>query len=393
MLATTHCKSPWSLSAATVLVLIGLVMSSSQSYGQRFLIGGFGDGIYASTLQEDGQMTPPTLAVKQKRPAFFVFHPTLSVLYSVTENTRNDELAPAAVMAYRFDAAEMLSGPSPQLTPLNGQRVDGDTPCHVSVDAQGEWLVIANYSSGSASVFPLDKDGSILKSTSTLQNQGTGPNTNRQEQSHAHCTMWDPSNKFVMLADLGLDKVFVYAFDRSKGVLNASQHPFLKLAGGSGPRHLAMHPNKKWTYVINELNMTLTAASWDATAGKLTEMQTIGTLPADAKGDNFSTAEVVVHPSGRFVYSSNRGHHTIASFKIDEATGKLTAIGHTPTQGKTPRNFRISPNGQFLLAENQDSDSVFSFRINQETGELVSTGKSIQAPAPACIKFYEPIKK
>ena len=380
------------LKAVFLVTLTSIGMIANQACAQRFLIGGFGDGIYSSNLQPDGQMSPPQLAVKQARPAFFVFHPNMKVLYSVTESSRNDGKAPAAVTAYRFEHQEMLNGSDPQLTAINSQGIDGDTPCHVSVDAKGEWLLAANYSSGSVTVFPLDQNGSIKKSTSTKQNQGTGPNKNRQEQSHAHCTLWDPTNRYVFLADLGVDQVFVYEFDRSKGELNASQHPALQMAGGAGPRHLAMHPNQKWLFVINELNMTLTMASWDASAGKLTEMQAITTLPADAKGDNFSTAEVLVHPNGKFVYGSNRGHHTIAGFKIDSSSGKLTAIGHTSTLGKTPRNFRISPNGEYLLAENQDSNTVYSFRIDQETGELKATGHSVSAPLPACIKFYDKSK-
>lgn len=351
---------------------------------QRFLVGGFGDGIYTSELQADGKMTEPKLAVKQVRPAFFAFHPTLSVLYSVTESARKDPAAPA-VTAYRFDPKTFDA--TPVLTTLNSQSIDGDTPCHVSVDAKGEWLIAANYTSGSITLFPLGKDGAIQAAKGTSQYQGTGPNRSRQESAHAHCSVWDPTNKFVLVADLGSDKVWVHAFDREKGELSVKGS--MVTAPGSGPRHIAIHKNGKWVYVINELDLTINVANWDAGKGELASIQTISTLPKDAKSPDYSTAEVLVHPNGKFVYGSNRGHHTIASFKVDEATGKLAAIGHTPTNGKTPRNFRISPNGLFLLAENQDSDSVYSFHINQETGELKPTGFSIKAPMPACIKFFD----
>ena len=265
----------------------------------------------------------------------------------------------------------------------------GDGPCHVSVDATGEFLAIANYSSGSVVVCPISADGAIKPATSNVQHSSDESNNQRQVKAHAHCSFWDPTNRYLFVSDLGLDKVFVYDLNRETGKLEPAKHPALLLARGSGPRHISIHPNGRWVYIINESNMTMTAAAWDSTIGQLTEIQTVSTLPVDAKGKNFSTAEVLVHPSGRFVYGSNRGHDTIASFRVDEQTGKLTSIGHTSSNGKTPRNFRITPKGDFLLAENQQSDSIHSFRIDAETGDLTATGFSAKAPAPACIKFFE----
>jgi 6-phosphogluconolactonase len=273
------------------------------------------------------------------------------------------------------------------LTLLNTQKIDGDSPCHVSLDATGEFLAVANYTSGSVVVFPVANDGVIKPSSSMIVHNGSGPNKQRQEKAHAHCAFWDPSNRYVLSCDLGADKVFVYDLNRTTGQLVQTSE--MSLTPGSGPRHLAFHPNGKWVFVVNELNMTLTTATWDASSAKLKEIQTVSTLPVDAKGDNFSTAEVLVHPSGRFVYSSNRGHHTIASYRVDAESGKLTPTAHTSSGGKTPRNFRITPKGDFLLAENQESDSIYSFRVNLETGKLEPTGFSVKAPAPACIKFFE----
>ena len=358
-------------------------------FAQTFLIGGYGDGIYSSTLEADGKMTEPKLAVKQSQPAFFVFHPKRDILYSITESGRNDSTAPAAVTAYSFRRIDLTSGNPPVLTLINSQKIDGDGPCHVSVDATGEFLAIANYSSGSVVVCPISADGAIKPATSNVQHSNDESNIQRQVKAHAHCSFWDTTNRYLFVSDLGLDKVFVYDLNRETGKLEPAKHPALLLARGSGPRHISIHPNGRWVYIINESNMTMTAAAWDSTIGQLTEIQTVSTLPVDAKGKNFSTAEVLVHPSGRFVYGSNRGHDTIASFRVDEQTGKLTSIGHTSSNGKTPRNFRITPKGDFLLAENQQSDSIHSFRIDAETGDLTATGFSAKAPAPACIKFFE----
>lgn len=366
------------------------VVFQSQLKAQTFFIGGYGPGVFGSRLNEDGKMTEPKLLVEQGLPAFFAFHPKKDILYVVTESSRQDAKHPSKVVAYSITRADDLKTGLPTLTQINHQKIDGDASCHVAVDATGSFLAIANYTSGSVCLFPLGEDGSVQSVATKIDHQGPkGPNKSRQKQSHAHCVVWDPSNRFLLVADLGLDQIFVYELDRTKGVIVAAKNASFPLAFGSGPRHLSFHPNGKVIYVINELNMTLTAATWDSSQGKLTDLQTVSTLPKDARGDNFSTAEVLVHPTGKFVYGSNRGHHTIASFQVDEATGKLTPTGHTSTEGKTPRNFRLSPDGAFLLAENQDSNSVFSFRIDPKTGTLESTGHSISVPSPACIKFMD----
>ena len=357
---------------------------------QTFFIGGYGPGVFGSTLNAEGKMTEPKLLAEQGLPAFFAFHPKLDVLYVVTESSRNDPKNPSMVAAYSVKPSSDANSGLPTLTRINSQAIDGDASCHVAVDASGKFLAIANYSSGSVCLFPVGEKGSVQPVAMKIDQRGSeGPNTARQKESHAHCVVWDPSNRFLLCADLGLDKVFIYELDLVKGSIVPAKNASFSLAPGSGPRHLSFHPNGKWVYIINELNMTMTVAEWDGEQGKLSELQTLSTLPVDAKGDNFSTAEVLVHPSGRFVYGSNRGHHTIASFQVDESTGKLTPTGHTSTQGKTPRNFRLSPDGVFLLAENQDSNSIYSFRIDSKKGTLQPTGYSISAPAPACIKFLD----
>ena len=382
-------KNPLRLIYALALGAIVGLLPTKAIMAQSFLIGGFGDGIYSSYLSPDGKMSEPLLAVKQSLPAFFALHPKKDIVYAVTESGRNDAKSPAAITDYQIDRKETPSAKAIVLTLLNSQRIDGDAPCHVSIDATGEFLVVANYTSGSVVVCPIAADGTIQSPTCNVQHMVDGTNKQRQEKPHAHCSVWDPTNRYVFVSDLGLDKVFVYELERHSGKLVPGKHPSLTMTPGSGPRHISIHPNGKWVYIVNETNMTLTVAAWDATSAELTPVQTVSTLPANAKGKNFSTAEVLVHPSGRFVYSSNRGHDTIASFQVDEPSGKLIPIGHTSSQGKTPRNFRISPKGDFLLAENQQSNSIFSFQIDAKSGELTSTGSSIFAKAPACIKFLD----
>lgn len=371
------------------LSVMAVLATHSTTRAQSFLIGGFGDGIYASNLDEKGGMSTPVRVAEQHRPAFFAFHPKESILYCVTETMQQDKAYPAVVVAYRVDQSGLKAPAKDSLVKFSSQKVAGDIPCHVAVDPKAEFVTVANYTSGSVILYPLQPNGTIEPACDTVQHRGSSVNKSRQEGPHAHCTVWDPTHQFVLAADLGIDQVLVYKIDRANKKLVPSAHPFAKTAPGAGPRHLSFSPDGKFLYIINELNMTLSVAGWDPSQGKLTMIDSVSTLPADAKGDNFSTAEVLVHPTGKFVYSSNRGHHTIASFAVETSTGKLRPTGHTSTQGKTPRNFRLNPSGKFLLAENQDSNTIYSYAIDPETGTLTPTGSKIEAPAPACIKFVE----
>lgn len=361
--------------------------SDNQGTGQVFWIGGYGPGIYASRLNADGSMVQPRLVATQAKASFFVIHPKLDVLYVVTETAINDKERAASLAAYQFDRAAYQSGNLPDLKLINIEKVRGNGPCHVTLDSQGQFAVVANYGSGSVSLFPIQADGSLAPESSTMEHQGSGPNASRQQGPHAHCSMVDPSNRWVLVADLGLDQVLVYQLDAQNKKLVAGPNPFLKLDPGAGPRHIAFHPDGKHLYVINEMGMTLTSAAWDAETGKLSSLGTVRTVPEQQLQGGWSTAEVLAHPSGRFVYGSNRGHDTIALFAVSPQTGVATRIENFPTLGKTPRNFRIDPAGQFLLAENQDSNTVHSFAIDRGTGFLKPTGHSISAEKPACIKF------
>jgi 6-phosphogluconolactonase len=256
------------------------------------------------------------------------------------------------------------------------------------VDKTGKTVLVANYGGGSVAALPIAADGRLGKATAAIQHKGSSVNQQRQSAPHAHSINIDSSNRFAVAADLGLDKLLIYRLDAAKGTLTPNDPPFASVAPGSGPRHFAFHPNGKFAYVINEMLCTVTAFSFDEKTGSLRELQTITTLPHEVRS-GYSTAEIVAHPSGKFLYGSNRGHDSIALFAVDTETGKLTALGHEPTGGKTPRNFAIDPTGTFLLAENQESDTIVVFRIDQASGKLKPTGHVANVPTPVCVRFLE----
>lgn len=379
-------------SAFGVACLLGIMVSASNaaetpSGKQRVYFGTYtgkvSKGIYRSELDlATGKLSPPVLAGEAASPSFLAIAPNEKFLYSVGEISDFGGKKAGAVNAFAIDAA------TGNLKLLNQQSSVGAGPCHVVVDREGKNVLVANYGGGSAAVLPIQADGKIGEASSFVQHKGTSVDKSRQEAPHAHSINVDAKNRFAFVADLGLDTVQVYRFDSAKGTITPNDPAAAKVAPGSGPRHFAFHPSGKFAYVINEMSLTVTAFQYDADKGNLTSFQTITTLPegvTDRKG--MSTAEVVVHPSGKFLYGSNRGHHSIAAFAIDQPTGKLTAIGHQGQGIKTPRNFNIDPTGNYLLVANQDGDSVVVFKVDQATGKLEPTGNSIEVPMPVCVKF------
>jgi 6-phosphogluconolactonase len=327
-----------------------------------------------------GKLSDPELAAETANPSFLAVHPSRRFLYAVGEVNNFGGQKVGAVSAFGLDAK------TGQLTPLNQQPSGGSGPCHLALDHAGRCVVVANYGSGSAASLPIDADGRLRPPASMMQHSGKSHDPRRQEGPHAHSANIDKGNRFAVVADLGLDKVMVYRLDPDRGTLTPNDPPSAEVTPGSGPRHFAFHPDGKHAYVINELASTVTAFTYDAGRGVLTPTQTVSTLPAGLKVAN-STAEVQVHPSGKFLYGSNRGHDSIAVFRIDPQTGELTPAGHQPTGGKTPRNFGIDPSGAYLLAANQDSDSITVFRIDPATGGLTPTGQSVSVGKPVCVKF------
>jgi 6-phosphogluconolactonase len=342
-------------------------------------------GIYVSRLDlAKGVVSPPELVAESRNPSFLAVHPSGDFLYSVGEISDFGG-KPGGTGSVSAFAVQRATG---MLKPLNQQSSGGAGPAHLITDKAGTNVLVANYGGGSVAVLPIDKDGSLKAASAFVQHTGSSVNPDRQKGPHAHSVNLDPGNRFAYVADLGLDKVMIYRFKAADGSLVANDPPSAAVEPGAGPRHFAFHPQGHFAYVINEMQCTITAFSADAASGALKAVQTISTLPAGRTVEKgFSTAEVQVHPSGRFLYGSNRGHDSIAVYSIDEKTGRLTLIQHEATQGSTPRGFGIDPTGNFLLAGNQRSDTVVVFRIDTKTGGLTPTGQTIPLGAPVCVKF------
>ena len=338
-------------------------------------------GIYVCRLNTaTGTLTAPDLATASADPAFLAVHPNHRFLYAVNESVGFAGTPNGAVSAFAIDAT------TGKLTLLNQQSSGGRGPCHLAVDNSGRSVVVANYAGGSVAALAIKTDGSLGAATTFIQHHGSSVNPKRQEAPHAHCVGFDPANHRALCADLGLDQLIVYQFEPAKAVLVPSDPPSASLPPGAGPRHFAIHPDGRHIYVINELNSTITVFEYDAAHGALQSQQTVPTLPATFTDVN-TPAEIAVHPSGKFLYGSNRGHDSIAVYAVDETTGKLSLIEHQSSLGKTPRSFGIDPTGNFLLAANQDSNTVVIFRIDLKTGRLTPTGQSVEVPTPVCVIF------
>ena len=342
-------------------------------------------GIYVSRFDtEKGTLSPAELAAETPSPSFLAVHPTEKYLYAVNEtNTFTDETG--GVSAFGIDRS------TGKLQSLGQQSSEGSGPAHLTIDKSGRNVLVANYGGGSVTVLPINtKDGKLKSGSSSVQHKGHSVNPTRQTGPHAHSITTDPSGRFVYVADLGLDWIVIYQLDERKGLLTLNQPPNAKIEPGAGPRHFSVHPSGRFGYVINELNCTLTAFTRDTNYGGLTELQTISALPPNVQmKEGFSGAELEIHPTGKYLYTSIRGHNSISVYSIDQNTGRLTYVDNTSTQGNTPRGFGIDPQGRYLLAGNQNSDSVVVFRIDAATGKLTPTGSKIDVSSPVCIKFVK----
>lgn len=377
------------LLAGLVLPFTTMLTAASQNTKDDYLVyigtytgkGGEGSrGIYVYRFDSSsGKLTPAGLAAEIPSPSFLAIHPNQRYLYSVRESGKE-----GSVSAFEIDKS------TGRLKLLNTVSSKGGGPCHLVVDKTGRNVLVVNYGSGSTAVLPVKQDGSLEEASSFIQHSGTGADPRRQKGPHAHSVNLDANNRYAIVADLGLDHVLVYRFDPKKGLIEPNDPPYAAVAPGAGPRHFAFHPKSRFGYVINEMGNTVTAFSWDGRKGKLTEIQTITTLPKGFSGTSY-TAEVQVHPNGKFLYGSNRGHDSIAVFSIDPAKGTLSAIEYVPTQGKFPRNFGIDPAGSYLIAANQDSNNLVVFRIDGKTGKLTPTGQVEELGRPVCVKFL-PLK-
>lgn len=337
------------------------------------------EGIFAFQFDAERGTAQPLGATEcLSNPSFLAIHPSRRFLYAVNEIGDFSGKPAGAVSAFAIEAQ------TGKLHPLNQQSSIGSGPCHLSVDATGRFVLVANYASGSVTVLPINADGSLAEASDFVQHRGSSVNPQRQEGPHAHSIILDPANRFAFVADLGLDKVMIYRFDAERGKLVPNDPPFAPVRPGAGPRHFTFHPNDHFAYVINELDNTVTAFAYDAERGALRELQTISTLPEGYAQTSYC-ADVHVAPTGRFLYGSNRGHDSIAIFAIGD-DGRLSSLGQEPTRGHWPRNFALDPTGRFLWAANQESDAITLFAVDEATGRL-SARDQLHVPKPVCVKF------
>jgi 6-phosphogluconolactonase len=340
------------------------------------------EGIYLCQFDPaSGHLERTDHVMPMMNPSFLALSPDARFLYAAGEVGGPDGMPHGAVEAFARDTS------NGELTALNARSSMGDAPCHVSVDASGRMVMAANYRSGSVAAYSILPDGSLGEVSAAIQHAGSSVNPDRQEGPHAHSINPDPTNRFALVPDLGADRVLVYRMDPSVGTLVPNDPAGVPSTPGDGPRHLDFHPNGRWVYVINELGCTITQYAWDAERGALTELQAVCTLPPNRFDGRNTTADIHVHPSGRFVYGSNRGHDSIAAFAVDPTSGNLAPMGHESTQGEKPRNFAIDPSGRWLLTANQDTDTIVTLAIDQTTGRLSPTGNVAAVPTPVCVRF------
>ncbi len=336
-------------------------------------------GIYRAAFNSDtGELGVPELAAEMGSPSFLAVAPSKQFLFAVGEAGGDGE---KGVAAFKLEL------PGGGLTLINAVSAVGQGPCHINTDRTGSMAGIANYGSGSAVSYKIGADGA-LSQASFLQHAGSSVNPRRQAGPHAHSLNFSPDNRFAYVCDLGLDQVLIYKADPETGALTPNEPAFTRTPAGGGPRHLAFHPNGKFVFVNNEITMSATVFALNQETGALTEVETVSTLPeGEGPGDGLSTAEVVAHPNGKFVYVSNRGHDTIAVFACDAETGKLKLIQNASAEGETPRNFNLDPSGRWMLVGHQKSNSVAVLKVDTETGKLSFTGQKREVGAPVCLRF------
>lgn len=355
-----------------ILLIISLSILSVFAEKHPVYLGTSADGIYLANFDSStGSITQPTLAVKYEKPGFLALHPKKPILYSIGGANKVAAFSIADDHSLKF---------------INEADTGGNGPCHLVVDLTGNTVAVANYSGGSAVTLRLDADGKIGNLVSNIKNKGSGPHPERQKGPYAHGVYFNQVNNLLFVPDLGTDETLIYKFNPETSEIIPNDPASIKAPPGSGPRHMDFSPDEKHAYIMNELSNTVTVADFNPKSGSLTEIQIIPTLPAEFKNFN-KTSEIEVHPNGKFVYGSNRGHDSIVVYQRDPNTGKLTFLQHAPCGGKTPRHFAIDPSGKWLLCGHQDSNTLSVLSLNPETGLLGEPQSTIQTPSPICILF------
>jgi 6-phosphogluconolactonase len=328
--------------------------------------------------ERTGALSGKGVVAECASPSFLAISPDGRFVFAVNETGDFAGAQTGSVTAFVRDPKTVA------LKPVNTVSSHGSYPCNITLAKSGKWVLVANYGSGTVAVLPVGRNGALGDASCVIQHAGSSADKARQEGPHAHSINLDRDNRFALACDLGTDEIITYRFDDNAGSL--TRVSAVKAAPGAGPRHLAFHPNGRWVYAINELNSTIAAYRYDRSQGTLTPIETVPTLPEDFTGQS-TTAEVVVHPSGKWVYGSNRGHDSIAAFAVNPASGALRPLGRTPTGGKTPRNFVLDPAGRFMAVANQDSNRLMVFTIDAQSGALAPTEHAADVPLPVCVRF------
>lgn len=364
--------------ASSLAFLMAGVPLRAETWQVFFGTGGPGaKGIYRATFDtEAGKLTAATLAAEIGSAGFLALHPDGRKLYATATFPGG---AGAAAYHLRADGA---------LEPINTSSSGDGGAAHIAVHPSGRFLVTAQYGGGSVALFPLDPDGRLGPAKVTEHGPGSGVDPRRQAAAHPHYCGFSPDGRFALVPDLGMDGIVIYRINQA--ALTLERHGFAASVPGGGPRHMRFSPDGRFIYLLNELALSVTSFAWDPDAGTARQLATVPALSEEAKaGEDFnSAAEILVHPSGRFLYSSNRGHDTVTVYRANPATAALQVIQVQPVRGAFPRNIALAPGARWLLAAGADSNTVAVHRVNQETGELTYQTKGvINVPAPICILF------
>ena len=375
------------LAICAVAALLASGCEEGASPMQHWVYFGTGaDHIYVSSFDAaTGALGVPREAVRIGRPGFLALHPRGDILYAVAREREEGSQFKGEAVAFAID---LETG---GLSELNRASTSGRGASHVAVNTAATVLAAVNYGDGNTVTVALEPDGRLGEPVADMPHSGSSVHPTRQGEPHPHSANFTPDGLFVIVPDLGTDELVKYAVNSQTAQLERTPDPQARMEPGSGPRHMTFHANGRWAYVINELASTLAVMHYDGETGLLELVQTISTLPDRYEGPANTTAEVLVHPNGRFLYGSNRGSNTIAVFAIHPDDGQLEVVERVPTGGDWPRNFRLSPDGRFLLAANQRSDSVNVFSVEVGTGRLVPTGASVAVPNPMCVRFVPAI--
>ncbi|GAB3246946.1 lactonase family protein [Larkinella harenae] len=365
-----------------ITALLFSVMVHAQSPKEIIYVGTYStrgsEGIYVLEFDRArGSLSQIQTVSNAKSPSFLAIHPSGNYLYSVNEAAANS----GGVSSYSI---EPKTG---KLTMMNQQSSHGRGPCHIAVDQTGKLAFVSNYGGGTFTVLPIQNDGKLGLATDTLKYEGKGTNAQRQEKPHIHSATVSPNNRFVYVCDLGTDRVYIYEFDKASGKVKPAATPYASVSPGSGPRHIALHPNGKFLYLVEELTSSVATFAIDSKTGALKLLQdNVKTLPADFTDKNTS-ADIHTDPSGKFLYHSNRGHNSLAILSIAK-DGKVSLIDQQSTEGKTPRNFLVDPKGEYVFTANQDTDNIVVYKLDGKTGKLTPTGTQVKVPAPVCLKLF-----